>query len=119
MQQTMLRITVRCMLVRRIDCSGRREYRPRPESSLSAALTRLVLCVQDPEATLRFYTEVLGMSLMLKLDFPDSKFSLYFLGYCNEEDIPEVEAERVSFLRASCIVARRQPANGSAVEPNS
>ena len=54
--------------------------------------------MQDPTATLKFYTEVLGMSLLLKLDFPDSKFSLYFLGYCKEADIPEDKAERVGWL---------------------
>jgi lactoylglutathione lyase len=40
------------------------------------------------------------MTLLLKLDFPDSKFSLYFLGYCKEEDIPEDAAERVRCLSA-------------------
>ncbi|KAI8589638.1 Glyoxalase/Bleomycin resistance protein/Dihydroxybiphenyl dioxygenase [Geranomyces variabilis] len=37
--------------------------------------------VQNPEASLKFYTELLGMSLICKLDFEEAKFSLYFLGY--------------------------------------
>ncbi len=37
----------------------------------------------------------MGMTLLLKLDFPDSKFSLFFLGYHPEADIPEDPAERV------------------------
>ena len=37
---------------------------------------------------------VLGMRLMKKMDFPEMKFSLYFLGYVNESDIPSDEKER-------------------------
>lgn len=33
--------------------------------------------------------------LIEKLDFPDSKFSLYFLGYHEAKDIPEDRKERV------------------------
>ena len=31
---------------------------------------------------------------MKKMDFPDMKFSLYFLGYVNESEIPSDEKER-------------------------
>ena len=37
---------------------------------------------------------VLGMRLLKKMDFPEMKFSLYFLGYVNESDIPSDEKER-------------------------
>ncbi len=33
--------------------------------------------------------------LIEKLDFPDSKFTLYFLGYHEAKDIPEDRKERV------------------------
>ncbi len=33
--------------------------------------------------------------LIEKLDFPDSKFTLYFLGYHQAKDIPEDRKERV------------------------
>ncbi|KAF7554316.1 hypothetical protein G7046_g6857 [Stylonectria norvegica] len=36
--------------------------------------------VKDPKASVKFY-EFLGMSLVKKLEFPDNKFDLYFLGY--------------------------------------
>lgn len=44
--------------------------------------------IKDPRVSLPFYTGVLGMTLLQKLDFPDSKFSLYFLGYENADDVP-------------------------------
>lgn len=36
--------------------------------------------------------------LIEKLDFPDSKFSLYFLGYHSAGAVPEDPKERVSLL---------------------
>merc|ERR1712025_302572 len=53
-----------------------------------------MLRVKDPRESLKFYTGVLGMRLLKKLDFPTMKFSLYFLGFVNEADIPSDEKER-------------------------
>ncbi|PNF26025.1 Lactoylglutathione lyase [Cryptotermes secundus] len=44
--------------------------------------------IKDPRRSLEFYTKVLGMRLLQKLDFPEMKFSLYFMGYEKAEDIP-------------------------------
>jgi lactoylglutathione lyase len=44
-----------------------------------------MLRVGDLERSLRFYTEVLGMRLLRKKDYPDGKFTLAFIGY-DEED---------------------------------
>lgn len=44
--------------------------------------------IKDPKRSLKFYSEVLGMTLLTKLDFPSMKFSLYFMGYENPEDVP-------------------------------
>ena len=38
-----------------------------------------MLRIKNPEPTLDFYTRVMGMTLVKKLDFPAGKFSLYFL----------------------------------------
>ena len=37
--------------------------------------------VKDAEASLKFYQEVMGMTLMKTNENPDNKFNLYFLGY--------------------------------------
>lgn len=36
--------------------------------------------MKDPKASVKFY-EHLGMTVVKKLEFPDNKFDLYFLGY--------------------------------------
>ncbi|KAF2353589.1 Glyoxalase I [Trinorchestia longiramus] len=53
-----------------------------------------MLRIKDPRESLKFYTQVLGMRLLSKLDFPEMKFSLYFLGFEKEEDIPKDAEER-------------------------
>ncbi|KAK9492312.1 Glyoxalase/Bleomycin resistance protein/Dihydroxybiphenyl dioxygenase [Lipomyces doorenjongii] len=43
-----------------------------------------MLRVKDPKASLEFYQDKLGMKLIRTLDFPEAKFSLYFLVYDGE-----------------------------------
>jgi len=45
-----------------------------------------MLRVVDLEASIQFYTEVMGMSLFRKNDHPDGRFTLAFLGYGNEAE---------------------------------
>jgi len=40
-----------------------------------------MLRVGDLERSIRFYTEVLGMTLLRQHDYPDGKFTLAFVGY--------------------------------------
>ncbi len=44
---------------------------------------------RDPEASIRFYTEGLGLKMWRKNDYEDGRFSLYFVG--EREDGPMIE----------------------------
>ena len=50
-----------------------------------------MLRVGDLERSLRFYTEVLGMRLLRKNDYPDGKFTLAFVGYGDESESAALE----------------------------
>ena len=45
-----------------------------------------MLRVGDLDRSLGFYTEVLGMKLLRRTDYPDGKFTLAFVGYQEERD---------------------------------
>ena len=45
-----------------------------------------MLRVGDLQKSLDFYTDVLGMKLLRKSDYPDGKFTLAFVGYGDEKD---------------------------------
>jgi len=47
-----------------------------------------MLRIRDPQASLAFYQQVLGMTLLDRFDFPEMKFSLYFLAYRSAGDVP-------------------------------
>jgi len=47
--------------------------------------------VADLERSLRFYTEVLGMKLMRRMDYPEGKFTLAFVGYGDESQNAVIE----------------------------
>ena len=44
--------------------------------------------IKDPKKSLEFYTKICGMTLLQKLDFPEMKFSLYFMGFEDPKEIP-------------------------------
>ncbi|PCD00173.1 lactoylglutathione lyase [Halopseudomonas pelagia] len=45
-----------------------------------------MLRVGDLDASIAFYTEVLGMTLLRRKDYPEGRFTLAFVGYGNEDD---------------------------------
>ena len=45
-----------------------------------------MLRVGDLDRSLAFYTDVLGMRLLRRHDYPDGKFTLAFVGYQEEQD---------------------------------
>jgi lactoylglutathione lyase len=49
-------------------------------------LLHTMLRVGDLERSLRFYTEVLGMRLLRRKEYPDGRFTLAFVGYGEERD---------------------------------
>ncbi|MAL01676.1 MAG: lactoylglutathione lyase [Alcaligenaceae bacterium] len=50
-----------------------------------------MLCVGNLDRSLAFYTEVLGMRLLRKQDYPGGKFTLAFVGYQDEADGAVIE----------------------------
>lgn len=49
-------------------------------------LLHTMLRVGDLDRSLAFYTEVLGMRLLRRQDYPEGKFTLAFVGYQDEAD---------------------------------
>ena len=47
--------------------------------------------VGDLDRSINFYTEVLGMKLLRKKDYPDGKFTLAFVGYGPESEQAVIE----------------------------
>ena len=45
----------------------------------------------DLDRSIRFYTEVLGMKLLRRKDYPEGKFTLAFVGYGSEADSAVIE----------------------------
>lgn len=50
-----------------------------------------MLRVGDLERSLAFYTQVLGMRLLRRHDYPEGKFTLAFVGYGDEQDEAVIE----------------------------
>ncbi|WP_434417035.1 lactoylglutathione lyase [Nannocystis pusilla] len=50
-----------------------------------------MLRVGDLEKSLAFYTEVLGMRLLRRRDYPDGRFTLAFVGYGEESETAVLE----------------------------
>ena len=51
-----------------------------------------MLRIKEPRRSLDFYSRVMGMRLLRKLDFPEMKFSLYFLARPVEGESPPDDA---------------------------
>jgi len=73
------------------------------QETIKYKLNHTMLRVKDPIKSVDFYTRVMGMKLLRKIDFPAAKFSLYFLGSFDQheiKDIPETDEERRSWVLA-------------------
>lgn len=69
---------------------------PAPASE-GFVLNHTMFRIKDPAVTLAFYTKVFGMRVLRKLDFPEMKFSLYFLARLGTEAVPEDAGERTTW----------------------
>ena len=49
-------------------------------------LLHIMLRVGDLDKSVAFYTQLLGMELLRKKDFPEGRFTLAFLGYGSEKE---------------------------------
>ncbi|CAI9104987.1 OLC1v1003793C1 [Oldenlandia corymbosa var. corymbosa] len=67
------------------------------EATKGYIMQQTMFRIKDPQASLKFYSEVLGMSLLKRLDFPGMKFSLYFLGYEDLSSAPSDPVERAAW----------------------
>lgn len=50
-----------------------------------------MLRVGNLDKSVKFYTEIFGMQLLRKKDYPDGKFTLAFLGYGDERENTAIE----------------------------
>jgi lactoylglutathione lyase len=81
------------------DCPGLCEN-PDPETQ-SYVFNQTMMRIKDPKVSLDFYTRVIGMRLLRKLDFPEMKFTLYFLGMVEDEDaklVPKNSNRRTTWV---------------------
>lgn len=60
-------------------------------------MNQTMLRIKNPETSLAFYRDVLGMTLLDRYDFPDMAFTLYFMGY-PMSDIPADPRERAKWV---------------------
>lgn len=63
----------------------------RPTDAAAMRLLHTMLRVGDLERSLTFYTEVLGMRLLRRKDYPGGRFTLAFVGYGEESETTVLE----------------------------
>ena len=66
--------------------------KPKAEGTEEFIMNQTMMRIKDPDISLDFYVNVLGMTLLKRLDFPDMEFTLYLLGLFKErsdEPVPD------------------------------
>jgi lactoylglutathione lyase len=67
------------------------------EPTAGFVMNQTMLRIKDPERSVPFYRDVLGMSLLDRYDFPTMSFSLYFMGY-PQGPAPSDRADRIKWV---------------------
>jgi lactoylglutathione lyase len=71
------------------------------DATAGFVLNHSMLRVKDPAVSLDFYSRVMGMQVLRKLDFPEMKFSLYFLHRATPgAEVPDDVGERTAWTFA-------------------
>ena len=60
--------------------------KPKAEGTEEFIMNQTMMRIKNPDISLDFYVNVLGMTLLKRLDFPDMEFTLFFLGYLRKSD---------------------------------
>ena len=68
-----------------------------PAATDGFVLNQTMLRIKDPERSIPFYRDIMGMTLLDRYDFPALKFSLYFMGY-PQGSIPEERGARIKWV---------------------
>ena len=74
-----------------------------PTQTQGFTFNHTMLRIKDPQVSLKFYQEVLGMTLLVKRSYPDAKFDLYFLAKLTDAEkaaLPTDDAKRAEFAFA-------------------
>ena len=69
-----------------------------PDQTNGFVFNHSMLRIKDPELSLDFYTRIMGMVVLRRLDFPEMKFSLYFLAVNDKKNpVPADKSDRTEW----------------------
>ena len=81
------------------------EKTDKQEDSGGVRLLHTMIRVCDLDASIDFYTRLMGMELLRRKDFPTGKFTLAFVGYGSEDGHTAIELTHTGTRRSRIIMA--------------